>query len=158
MYLHFKCILGRMIYFTDHNDMYYNMDIPSLLSSLCFLTGGRLPQSWYYENYTQIDMSNMNMRPNQSTGYPGRTYRFFTGKPIWEFGYGLSYSKFSYSFIKAPASIMAQPLRHQLCNSDKAANLNCLDDEKGNISNSFMGIGSWEYIRITFFLYHGGTY
>lgn len=137
MYLHLEFILGSMIYYIDYNDVYHNMDIPSLLSALHFLTGGRLPQSWYYENYTQIDMSNMNMRPNQTTGYPGRTYRFFTGKPIWEFGYGLSYSKFSYSYIKAPASIMAPPLRHQLCTSDKAANLNCLDDEKGNTIDIF---------------------
>ena len=97
-------------------------------------TGGRLPQSWYYENYTNIDMSNMNMRPNASTGYPGRTYRFFTGTPLYEFGYGLSYSDFSYTRFAAPQSIMAPPLRHQLCSSDKAvikSNLNCLDREKG---------------------------
>ena len=97
-------------------------------------TGGRLSQSWYYENYTHIDMSNMNMRPNASTGYPGRTYRFFTGTPIWEFGHGLSYSNFSYILVAAPRSIMAPPLRHQLCSSDRAvmkSNLNCLDEEKG---------------------------
>jgi hypothetical protein len=97
-------------------------------------TGGRLPQSWYYENYTNIDMSNMNMRPNTSTGYPGRTYRFFTGTPIWEFGYGLSYSDFSCNFVGAPRSIMAPHSRHQLCSSDRAvmkSNLNCLDKEKG---------------------------
>jgi len=95
--------------------------------------GGRLTQSWYYENYTNIDMSNMNMRPNASAGYPGRTYRFFTDTPIWEFGYGLSYSDFSYSRLVAPQSLMAPPLRHQLCSSDKAvlkSNLNCLDQEK----------------------------
>ncbi len=27
----------------------------------------------------------------------GRTYRYFTGKPLFAFGYGLSYSKFEYS-------------------------------------------------------------
>ncbi|KAG0623933.1 hypothetical protein M758_3G212400 [Ceratodon purpureus] len=101
--------------------------------------GGRLPQSWYYENYTNIDMSNMNMRPNASTGYPGRTYRFFTGTPLYEFGYGLSYSDFSYTRFAAPQSIMAPPLRHQLCSSDKAvikSNLNCLDREKGACKDS----------------------
>ena len=30
-------------------------------------------------------------------GGQGRTYRYFTGRPQWEFGYGLSYSSFSYS-------------------------------------------------------------
>src|SRR5208283_1843219 len=30
----------------------------------------------------------------------GRTYRYFSGKPLWGFGYGLSYSHFKYSPIK----------------------------------------------------------
>lgn len=29
-----------------------------------------------------------------------RTYRYFTGQPLYTFGYGLSYSKFSYSHLK----------------------------------------------------------
>jgi beta-glucosidase len=30
----------------------------------------------------------------------GRTYRYFTGKPLWGFGYGLSYSAFKYGPVK----------------------------------------------------------
>jgi beta-glucosidase len=30
----------------------------------------------------------------------GRTYRYFTGKPLWGFGYGLSYSSFQYGPIR----------------------------------------------------------
>ncbi len=33
----------------------------------------------------------------------GRTYRYFTGKPLWGFGYGLSYSKFTYGPVKFSA-------------------------------------------------------
>ena len=33
----------------------------------------------------------------------GRTYRYFTGKPLWGFGYGLSYSKFKYGPVKLSA-------------------------------------------------------
>jgi beta-glucosidase len=33
-------------------------------------------------------------------GLKGRTYRYYTGKPLWGFGYGLSYSIFKYGAVK----------------------------------------------------------
>ncbi|CAI9716957.1 probable beta-D-xylosidase 5 [Octopus vulgaris] len=35
----------------------------------------------------------------------GRTYRYFNGEPLYPFGYGLSYSEFSYSQLNVPGKV-----------------------------------------------------
>ncbi|XP_076884659.1 putative beta-D-xylosidase 7 [Bidens hawaiensis] len=61
--------------------------------------GGRLPMTWYPKEFSNVAMTDMRMRPDPSTGYPGRTYRFYNGKAVYEFGYGLSYSTHLYKFV-----------------------------------------------------------
>ncbi|RLM58474.1 putative beta-D-xylosidase 7 [Panicum miliaceum] len=60
---------------------------------------GRLPVTWYPEDFTKVPMTDMRMRADPATGYPGRSYRFYTGKTVYKFGYGLSYSKFSHQLV-----------------------------------------------------------
>lgn len=58
---------------------------------------GRLPITFYPASYVdEVPMSDMQMRPSPTN--PGRTYKFYTGQAIYEFGTGLSYTSFLYSW------------------------------------------------------------
>ncbi|WCJ17956.1 beta-xylosidase 3 [Euphorbia peplus] len=77
---------------------------------------GRLPVTWYSESFVQkVPMTNMNMRPDPSSGYPGRTYRFYTGEPVYSFGDGLSYSRIEYEILQAPDSMLISLEDNHVC-------------------------------------------
>ncbi|KAK1279202.1 putative beta-D-xylosidase 5 [Acorus gramineus] len=81
--------------------------------------GGRLPITWYKANYTDaVPMTSMQLRPNDELGYPGRTYKFFNGSTVYPFGYGLSYTQFSYNLVSAKQSLLVKLGRLQHCHDD----------------------------------------
>ncbi len=60
---------------------------------------GRLPVT-YYKSIDQIPaFENYDMK--------GKTYRFFTQEPLYPFGYGLSYTSFTYSNLTLPEKAVA---------------------------------------------------
>ncbi|XP_050233756.1 beta-xylosidase/alpha-L-arabinofuranosidase 2-like [Mercurialis annua] len=81
---------------------------------------GRLPMTWYPQSYVdKVPMTNMNMRADPSKGYPGRTYRFYTGETVFSFGDGLSYSEFKHKLVKT-TQIVSLPLEDDhVCRSSK---------------------------------------
>jgi beta-glucosidase len=60
---------------------------------------GRLPVTFY----TGVDQL-----PNfEDYGMANRTYRYYNGKPLYPFGYGLSYTTFSYSGLNIPTQAVS---------------------------------------------------
>ncbi len=58
---------------------------------------GRLPLT-FYKDINQIpSFENYDME--------GKTYRYFSGEPLYEFGFGLSYTTFGYKIENIPASV-----------------------------------------------------
>ena len=58
---------------------------------------GRLPVTFYKDISDIPAFSDYDMK--------GKTYRYFKGEPLYEFGYGLSYTKFKYGNIKIPNNL-----------------------------------------------------
>ncbi|XAR72445.1 Non-reducing end alpha-L-arabinofuranosidase, partial [Bertholletia excelsa] len=78
--------------------------------------GGRLPLTWFQADYVdKLPMTSMTLRPDESLGYPGRTYKFYTGPTVYPFGYGLSYTKFTYDITASQRSLTIQLDRLQHC-------------------------------------------
>ena len=59
---------------------------------------GHLDFTWFKNDSQLPPIEDYGLTPAQ-TGGLGRTYMYFTGKPTYPFGYGLSYSSFRYSGI-----------------------------------------------------------
>ena len=73
---------------------------PAIARTLAGLNNpaGRLPVTFY---------SSLEGLPEFTDySFKNRTYRYFTGKPLWGFGYGLSYSTFKYGPVKLSTSTL----------------------------------------------------
>ena len=72
---------------------------------------GRLPVTFYASTDQLPDFQDYTMQ--------NRTYRYFKGKPLYAFGYGLSYTTFSYGNAKTAGKPQAMTLTVPVTNSGK---------------------------------------
>ncbi len=73
--------------------------------------GGRLPVTFYASTEQLPDFEDYSMQ--------NRTYRYFQGEPLYAFGYGLSYTSFSYGKAKTQGKPQSMTLTVPVTNSGK---------------------------------------
>ena len=85
-----------------------------------FNPSGRLTTTWYPQSFVtawwpgvdpytgansprrNASYFDHNVRPNATTGNPGRGYRFYTGEPVYRYGHGLSFTTFEHALLSSP--------------------------------------------------------
>ncbi|KAL0365115.1 UNVERIFIED_CONTAM: Beta-xylosidase/alpha-L-arabinofuranosidase 2 [Sesamum angustifolium] len=87
-----------------------------------------------FGNTIQVEMTDMNMRPDPARGFPGRTYRFYDGPTVFNFGDGLSYSQFNHQLVTAPMHVSIPLEEGHVCQSSTCRSINPVEQSCKNSS------------------------
>ncbi|KAK7047287.1 hypothetical protein VNI00_006518 [Paramarasmius palmivorus] len=108
----------------------------------------RLPTTQYPASYIdEIPPTDMNLRPSSSS--PGRTYKWYTGDAVFEFGTGLHYTTFDFEWASGGDSFDVQDLVASANSSGVAhVDLGTLDTFNVTVTNS--GTVTSDYVALLF--------
>ncbi|KAL0357101.1 UNVERIFIED_CONTAM: Beta-xylosidase/alpha-L-arabinofuranosidase 1 [Sesamum calycinum] len=96
---------------------------------------GRLTMTWYPQSFVEkVEMTDMNMRSDPARGFPGRTYRFYDGPTVFNFGDGLSYSQFNHQLVTAPTHVSIPLEEGHVCQSSTCRSINPVEQSCKNSS------------------------
>ncbi|KAF7868416.1 hypothetical protein EAF04_004948 [Stromatinia cepivora] len=106
---------------------------------------GRLPITQYPSDYVnKVSMNDMNLHP--SANNPGRTYKWYNGTSIFDFGFGLHYTTFNATIT--PPSTNTFEISHLLSNSSTYKDLTPFLTLPITISNT--GTTTSDYVVLLF--------
>ena len=109
---------------------------------------GRLPITQYPAEYaTQIPMTDMQLRPHDSS--PGRTYKWYTGQPVFEFGFGLHFTTFKFAWASSsPRSYAIADVMSRARSAAAFPDLATLDSFPVKVTNT--GKVTSDYVALLF--------
>lgn len=67
---------------------------------------GKLTATWYRSAEDLPALNDYGIYPNDTMNYKGRTYMYFEGDVLFPFGYGQSYTEYSYSNMKIEKALL----------------------------------------------------
>ena len=113
---------------------------------------GKLPITFYRSVNDLPDFLDYTMTGQSADGKSrGRTYRYFTGTPLWPFGYGLSYTTFTKSPAKVKKDKAGCTVTLSVTNSGKRAGtetvmayLTCPADKEGPVKT----LRQWQRVEL----------
>jgi beta-D-xylosidase 4 len=112
---------------------------------------GRLGTTQYPADYVnQVPMTDMTLHPSSTN--PGRTYKWFQGTPVFEFGHGLHFTKFALSWKSQPSTKYQIP--KVSFHTEKTVDLNVFDTFTVAVRNT--GKVTSDYVALLFISGSGG--
>lgn len=109
---------------------------------------GRLPTTQYPAQYlNEVSMTNMALRPGKNN--PGRTYKWYNGTAVFDFGYGMHYTNFTANISNRPQQSYAISDLASKCQNSSSAGLDACPfasfdvaiANTGNITSDYVTLG-----------------